>query len=104
MSEMTPPFAAGVWLSLLFRRSEPMSLVRLFLNVLWILTGGLWMAVAWLVAGVLLALTIIGLPWARAAFNIAAYTLLPFGYKAASRAGYSWREDIGPGPLGLLGN
>ena len=26
-----------------------------------------------------MAITIIGLPWARAAFNIASYTLLPFG-------------------------
>jgi hypothetical protein len=30
-------------------------------------------------------ITIIGLPWARAAFNIAAYTLLPFGQKAVRR-------------------
>jgi hypothetical protein len=51
-----------------------------------------------------MAITIIGLPWARAAFNIAAYTLLPFGYKAVSRAAYSGREDIGTGPLGVLGN
>ena len=35
-----------------------------------------------------MAITIIGLPWTRAAFNIAAYTLLPFGQKAVSRAEY----------------
>src|SRR6266436_9812873 len=40
----------------------------------------------------------------RAAFNIAVYTLLPFGYKAVSRAAYSGRENIGTGPLGVLGN
>jgi hypothetical protein len=62
-----------------------MSLVRLVLNILWILAGGLWMAAAWLIAGVLLALTIVGLPWARAAFNIAGYTLLPFGYRVVRR-------------------
>jgi hypothetical protein len=28
------------------------------------------------------------LPWTRAAFNIAAYTLLPFGQKVVSRAVY----------------
>lgn len=81
-----------------------MSLVRLVLNMLWILTGGLWMAAAWLVAGVLLALTIIGLPWARAAFNIAAYTLLPFGYRVMPREGYTGRTDLGTGPLGFVGN
>ena len=32
------------------------------------------------------------------------YTLLPFGQKAVSRADYSGQEDIGTGPLGVLGN
>ena len=45
-----------------------------------------WMAVGWLIAAVIMAITIIGIPWARAAFNIAAYTLLPFGQRAVSRA------------------
>ena len=52
-----------------------MSLLRLLLNVLWILTGGLWMAVGWLIAAVLMIITIVCLPWARAAFNIASYTI-----------------------------
>jgi uncharacterized membrane protein YccF (DUF307 family) len=56
-----------------------MSLLGLILNILWVLTGGLWMAVAWLIAAVVMAITIVGIPWARAAFNIANYTLLPFG-------------------------
>jgi uncharacterized membrane protein YccF (DUF307 family) len=78
--------------------------VSIILNILWILVGGAWMAFGWLVAAVIMAITIIGLPWARAAINIAAYTLLPFGYKAVSRAEYSGREDIGTGPLGVVGN
>ena len=62
------------------------------------------MAIGWVIAGVIMAVTIIGLPWARAAFNIATYTLLPFGQKAVSRAAHSGQEDIGTGPLGVLGN
>ena len=81
-----------------------MSAFSLLLNVLWILFGGLWMAAGWVIAAVLMAITIIGIPWARAAINIAWYTLLPFGQKAVSRAEYSGREDIGTGPLGVLGN
>ena len=81
-----------------------MSAFALVLNVLWMLCGGLYMAAGWLVAAVIMAITIIGLPWARAAINIAAYTLLPFGQKAVSRAAYSGQEDIGTGPLGVLGN
>ncbi len=81
-----------------------MSLLSLLLNVLWIVFGGLWMAVGWVIAGIIMAITIIGLPWAWAAFNIAFYTLLPFGQKAVSRAEYTGQEDIGTGPLGMIGN
>ena len=81
-----------------------MSAFSLLLNILWIVFGGLWMAAGWLIAAVLMAITIIGLPWARAAINITWYTLFPFGQKAVSRAEYSGREDIGTGPLGVIGN
>jgi uncharacterized membrane protein YccF (DUF307 family) len=81
-----------------------MSAMAFLLNVLWIVFGGLWMSVAWIVAAVLMAVTIVGLPWTRAAFNIALYTLLPFGQKAVPRAQYSGNEDLGTGPLGFLGN
>jgi uncharacterized membrane protein YccF (DUF307 family) len=81
-----------------------MSPVSLLLNILWIVIGGFWMAVGWAVAAVIMAITIIGLPWARAAFNIAAYTLLPFGQKAVSREAYFGRQDIGTGFLGVIGN
>jgi uncharacterized membrane protein YccF (DUF307 family) len=78
--------------------------VSIFLNVLWILLGGLWMAFGWVIAGIIMAITIIGLPWAKAAFTIAGYTLLPFGQKAVSRETLTGRPDIGTGPLGLIGN
>ncbi len=81
-----------------------MPVTSVLLNLLWIIFGGLWMALAWVAAAILMAITIIGLPWARAAFNIALYTLLPFGQKAVSRAEYSGREDLGTGPLGVIGN
>lgn len=81
-----------------------MSPLSLVLNVLWLVFGGVEMAVAWVIAGVIMAITIIGLPWTRAAFNIAGYTLLPFGHRAVSRAAFTGREDLGTGPLGLIGN
>ena len=61
--------------------------VSILLNVLWILFGGLWMAAGWVIAAIIMAITIIGIPWAKAAFTIAAYTLLPFGQKAVP---YQW--------------
>ncbi len=81
-----------------------MSPIAFLLNLLWILFGGFWMAFGWVVAAVIMAVTIIGLPWTRAAFNIALYTLLPFGQKAVPREEYTGREDVGTGPLGVLGN
>jgi len=85
------------------RITPGMSSISVLLNLLWIICGGLWMAAAWMIAAVVMAITIIGLPWTRAAFNIAAYTLLPFGQRAVSRAAYG-QHDLGTGPLGVLGN
>lgn len=81
-----------------------MAPVSLFLNILWIVLGGFWMAVGWMIAAVLMAITIIGIPWARAAMTIAGYTLFPFGQRAVSRELAYGRGDIGTGPLGVIGN
>jgi uncharacterized membrane protein YccF (DUF307 family) len=78
--------------------------MSLLLNILWIVFGGLWMAAGWLLAAVIMAITIIGIPWSRAAFNIALYTLLPFGQTVVDREEYTGRATIGTGPLGVLGN
>jgi uncharacterized membrane protein YccF (DUF307 family) len=71
----------------------------LLLNVLWIVFGGLYMAVGWLIAALIMVITIIGIPWARAALTMALYTLLPFGHTVIDR-----ETGIGSGPLGFIGN
>jgi uncharacterized membrane protein YccF (DUF307 family) len=78
--------------------------LSLLLNLLWIVFGGLAMALGWAIAAVIMVITIIGIPWARAALNIATYALLPFGHMAVSRTAYTGQEDIGTGPLGVIGN
>jgi uncharacterized membrane protein YccF (DUF307 family) len=75
-----------------------MPLMRLLLNVVWLLTGGLWMSAGWLIAAIVMAITIVGLPWARAALTIATYNLLPFGHNVIRRD-RSGGADIGTGPL-----
>ena len=62
-----------------------MSPINLVLNILWFLFGGLWMALSWAIAGLIMALTIVGLPWTRAAFTLALYTLAPFGRTVVRR-------------------
>ena len=73
-----------------------MSLMSFLLNILWLICGGLVAALAWLIAAVVMAITIIGLPWSFAALRIALYTLLPFGQEMRSR------RDAGV--LSTLGN
>ncbi len=81
-----------------------MSPISILLNLLWILLGGAQMALGWLIAAVIMAITIIGIPWARAAFNIAVYTLLPFGSRAVRRDELTGESDVGTGLLGFIGN
>jgi uncharacterized membrane protein YccF (DUF307 family) len=62
-----------------------MSPLSFLLNILWLIFGGLAAALAWVIAAAIMAITIIGLPWAFAAMRIALYTLLPFGHEIRSR-------------------
>jgi uncharacterized membrane protein YccF (DUF307 family) len=78
--------------------------VTLLLNVIWVVLGGFAMAAAWFFIGLVAAISIIGLPWARACFNIALFSLWPFGREAVNRWDLTGREDIGTGPLGFIGN
>ncbi|MEF2144755.1 MAG: YccF domain-containing protein [Desulfovibrionaceae bacterium] len=73
-------------------------------NVIWIVFGGLWMAIGWLLAGVLMAVTIVGIPWSRSCFTLAQYSLAPFGKTVIPRSDLTGKEDLGTGTLGLVGN
>ena len=78
--------------------------MRLILNILWFILGGWLSGTLWILSGVLLAITIVGLPWAMAAFRIAGFSYWPFGRQVVSRAELSRRGDLGTGPVGLLLN
>lgn len=49
------------------------------MNILWILLGGIWVALGHLLFGLLLAITIIGIPFARQHFKLLSLTFTPFG-------------------------
>ncbi len=74
------------------------------LNILWFVFGGFLAGLGWIVAGVIMAITIIGIPWARSCFVLARYSFWPFGYDLISRDELHGREDIGTGTLGTIGN
>jgi uncharacterized membrane protein YccF (DUF307 family) len=54
--------------------------MTLLLNILWFVIGGGFVAgIAWLLLGCLLAITVVGIPFAFAAFRIAGFAAFPFG-------------------------
>lgn len=48
-------------------------------NILWLILGGLELAVAWAIIGIVLCITIVGIPLGIQAFKMAGLTLTPFG-------------------------
>jgi uncharacterized membrane protein YccF (DUF307 family) len=54
-------------------------MVRLILNVIWLVFCGLWMALAYALAGLVCFILIITIPFGIASFRIASYVLWPFG-------------------------
>jgi uncharacterized membrane protein YccF (DUF307 family) len=55
--------------------------ISVFLNIIWIVFGGVWLALTHIVFGILLFLTIIGIPFARQHFKLVEISLMPFGKK-----------------------
>lgn len=53
--------------------------MRIILNTIWLLLSGLWMAIGYVVAGALLCITVIGIPFGVQAYKLAGYALWPFG-------------------------
>ena len=53
--------------------------VSLLLNILWIIFGGIELAIGNAIIGAILCITIIGIPWGKQFFKIAKLSLMPFG-------------------------
>jgi len=66
-------------------------------NVLWLLLAGIWMAAAYVIAGVIQCITVIGIPFGIQSFKLAGYALWPFGRTVVERPD----RDAG---LSCLGN
>ncbi len=48
-------------------------------NIIWLVFAGIWMAIAYVIAGVIMCILIITIPFGIASFRIAGYALWPFG-------------------------
>lgn len=69
--------------------------MRLLLNVIWVVLAGFWLFLAYLFAGVLSCLTIIGIPFGFASFRIALHALWPFGRVVVEQPGKGVGSTIG---------
>jgi uncharacterized membrane protein YccF (DUF307 family) len=78
--------------------------MTLILNILWFVLGGFITGLSWLVAALLLAVTVVGLPWAIAAARIGLFAFFPFGKKVVVRREMTGQNDLGTGPVGRIMN
>lgn len=68
------PFGAQVQ-----REEQSIGCLSTLLNLVWLVFGGFWTMLMHLVFGLLLCLTIVGIPWGRQHFKLAGFALTPFG-------------------------
>lgn len=53
--------------------------MRILLNIIWLIFGGLWLALGYFAAGLICCILIITVPFGIASFRIGIYALWPFG-------------------------
>jgi uncharacterized membrane protein YccF (DUF307 family) len=69
--------------------------VRLILNLIWLVLAGLWLAIVYVLAGILAFILIITIPFGIASFRIAAFALWPFGRRIVRRSDAGAGSTIG---------
>ncbi|MFD8708144.1 YccF domain-containing protein [Kitasatospora sp. NPDC059648] len=62
-----------------------MSAIKFILNVIWLIFCGIWMALAYVLAGIICCLLVITIPFGVASFRIAGFILWPFGRTTVER-------------------
>jgi len=81
-----------------------LSFMNLLLNILWFILLGFAMGLGWVLAGLLMFISVVGIPWGRACFTLAGFVFFPFGREAVARDVVTGKQDLGTGSLGLIGN
>ncbi|WP_406862501.1 YccF domain-containing protein [Streptomyces sp. HUAS MG47] len=69
--------------------------MKTLLNIIWLVLCGFWMFLAYLLAGLLLCITIIGIPFGVAAFRIGLFALWPFGRRVVEQPGAGAPSCVG---------
>jgi uncharacterized membrane protein YccF (DUF307 family) len=69
--------------------------MRFLLNIIWLVLCGFWMAIAYVITGIIACILIITIPFGIASFRIAGFALWPFGRTMVSRPGAGSPSFIG---------
>src|SRR5215469_9479647 len=69
--------------------------MRLILNLIWLILAGFWLAILYVLCGILAFILIITIPFGIAAFRIAGYVLWPFGRTIEPRRSAGLASVIG---------
>ena len=69
--------------------------MRLLLNLIWVVFGGLWLWLLYMAAGLLAVITIVGIPFGLAAFRIGWFALWPFGRTVVEHPGAGVASTLG---------
>jgi uncharacterized membrane protein YccF (DUF307 family) len=69
--------------------------MRFLLNIIWLVLCGFWMALLYVIAGVVMCLLIITIPFGLQAFKLAGFMLWPFGRAVVRRPGAGATSVIG---------
>jgi uncharacterized membrane protein YccF (DUF307 family) len=69
--------------------------VRTLLNIIWLILSGLWLAIGYALAGVVMCILIITIPFGLQSFKLAGYALWPFGRTVAKRPDAGGASVIG---------
>lgn len=59
---------------------KPVGCLSTLLNIIWILVGGIWIALSHLTLGLIFCVTIIGIPFGVQHFKLMSFALVPFGH------------------------
>jgi uncharacterized membrane protein YccF (DUF307 family) len=73
-------------------------------NFLWFLLGGWLLGLIWYASAIIMAISIIGLPWSRACWEIGTMSLMPFGREVVTRSEMLGKSNIGGGIFRLVAN
>jgi uncharacterized membrane protein YccF (DUF307 family) len=59
--------------------------MKTLLNLIWLVLSGFWLFLGYLLAGVIMCVLIVTIPWGIASFRIGVYALWPFGREVVSK-------------------